>query len=100
MLGYVRDITARKELEADRERLIAELQTALTEVRTLSDLLPVCGWCKKIRDDSGYWNSVEGYLKLRTGAAISHGICPDCQTKVMAELARSDAKANPTAPGG
>ncbi len=89
VLGYVRDITGRKAVEAERERLIQELQAALAEVKTLSGLLPVCGWCKKIRDDSGYWNSVEGYLKKSSGVDITHGICPECQTKMMAELEKA-----------
>jgi len=84
--GIFRDISKRKAVEAERERLIAELQAALAEVKTLSGLLPVCGWCKKIRDDSGYWNSVEGYLKKSSGMDITHGICPDCQAKMMVEL--------------
>ncbi|NDF01549.1 MAG: PAS domain S-box protein, partial [Verrucomicrobia bacterium] len=81
-----RDVTKRKAVEAERERLITELQAALAEVKTLSGLLPICGWCKKIRDDSGYWNSVEGYLKKSTGADLTHGICPECSAKMMAEL--------------
>ncbi|MEQ2008927.1 MAG: PAS domain S-box protein [Limisphaerales bacterium] len=90
-----RDITKRKLVEAERERLIAELQAALAEVHTLSGLLPICGWCKKIRDDSGYWNSVEGYLKKSSGVDITHGICPDCSAKMMVDL---DKVAGP-APG-
>jgi|GEM_PF-1048462 len=86
--GIFRDISKRKAVEAERERLITELQAALAEVKTLSGLLPVCGWCKKIRDDSGYWDSVEGYLKKTSGLDITHGICPECQAKMMADLDR------------
>lgn len=97
LLGYVRDITEIKEASAERERLITELQAALIEVKTLSGLLPVCGWCKKIRDDSGYWNSVEGYLKKSSGVAITHGICPDCSAKVMVDMQEA-VGASPDAP--
>lgn len=97
LLGYVRDITEIKEASAERERLITELQAALIEVKTLSGLLPVCGWCKKIRDDSGYWNSVEGYLKKSSGVDITHGICPDCSAKVMVDMQEA-VGASPDAP--
>jgi diguanylate cyclase len=99
--GIFRDISKRKAVEAEREKLIAELQAALAEVKTLSGLLPVCGWCKKIRDDSGYWNSVEGYLKKSSGMDITHGICPDCQAKMMAELDKLTAESEtPPPPSG
>lgn len=84
-----RDISKRKAVEGERERLILELQAALAEVKTLSGLLPVCGWCKKIRDDSGYWDSVEGYLKKNSGVDITHGICPECSAKMMVELEKA-----------
>lgn len=95
--GIFRDISKRKAVEAEREKLIAELQAALAEVKTLSGLLPICGWCKKIRDDSGYWNSVEGYLTKQSGVNITHGICPECQAKMMADLDKL-AGAAPDAP--
>ncbi len=72
------DVTARKEAERERERLIAELRDALAQVKTLSGLLPICAGCKKIRDDRGYWNQLEIYLSEHTDADFSHGICPDC----------------------
>jgi len=84
-----RNISQRKIIEAERERLIKELQAALAEVQTLSGLLPICGWCKKIRDDSGYWNSVEGYLKQRAAVEFTHGICPECSAKMMADMDRA-----------
>jgi PAS domain S-box-containing protein len=96
--GIFRDISKRKAVEEEREKLIAELQAALAEVKTLSGLLPVCGWCKKIRDDSGYWNSVEGYLKKSSGMDITHGICPDCQAKMVAELDKLTAESETPPP--
>ena len=73
-----RDITDRKRAEAERERLIQELQDALSQVQTLRGLLPICSSCKKIRDDKGYWNHVESYIQQHSGATFSHGLCPDC----------------------
>ncbi|OEU71734.1 MAG: hypothetical protein BA864_03305 [Desulfuromonadales bacterium C00003093] len=56
----------------------ADLQQALDEVKTLGGLLPICAYCKKIRDDSGYWNRLENYIESHTTAQFSHGICDDC----------------------
>lgn len=76
--GVARDVTARKRAEEERERLVQELQTAMAEVRTLQEILPICSYCRKIRDDENYWDSVEGYLARHTGTRFSHSICPDC----------------------
>jgi PAS domain S-box-containing protein len=78
ILAIVADITARKRAEKEREQLIAELQDALSRIRTLSGLLPICACCKKIRNDEGYWEQIEGYIQDRSDAEFSHGICPDC----------------------
>lgn len=59
----------------------AELQRALAEVRRLSGLLPICAWCKKVRDDKGYWKQIEAYVQEHSEAAFSHGICPECSQK-------------------
>lgn len=59
-------------------RMNGELQERMKEIRTLSGLLPICGHCKKIRDDAGYWTQLEGYISQRTTATFSHGICPHC----------------------
>jgi len=69
----------------ERERLIQELQETLAKVNTLSGLLPICAWCKKLRDDEGYWKSVEEYISAHTGAEFTHGMCPDCYDKVLAQ---------------
>jgi hypothetical protein len=55
-----------------------ELSNALAEVQTLTGLLPICAWCKKVRDDDGYWQKVEDYLSTRSGLKFTHGICTDC----------------------
>jgi hypothetical protein len=62
-------------------RLNAELQAALAEVKQLSGLLPICAWCKRIRDDGGNWESVETYITVHSDADFTHGICPDCAKK-------------------
>lgn len=74
---HLQDLARRAAVEA-RDRTIAELQQALDEVRTLQGLLPMCAWCKKVRDDQGYWDDVASYIAKHTEASVSHGICPDC----------------------
>ena len=76
-----RDVSERKKHEAEREKMIAELQQALANVRTLRGLLPICAWCKQIRDDDGYWQSVEAYVQAHSDAEFTHGICPECYQK-------------------
>jgi hypothetical protein len=63
-----------------------ERQKALEEVHELSGLLPICATCKKIRDDAGYWNQLESYVQAHSSAQFTHGICPDCAAKMLAEL--------------
>ena len=54
----------------------------MTNIKTLSGLLPICAACKKVRDDSGYWNRIEDYVRDRSQAEFTHGICPDCARKM------------------
>jgi hypothetical protein len=82
------DITARKQTEAERDKLIQELQEALASVKSLSGLLPICASCKKIRDDKGYWSQVESYISQHSEATFTHGICPDCIKKLYPDLAQ------------
>ena len=63
-----------------------ELQEALSEIKTLSGLLPICASCKKIRDDQGYWNQIEAYISEHSEAEFSHGICPKCSEKLYPDL--------------
>ena len=84
--SIIQDITDRKQAEEEREKLIRELQTALLKVRTLSGLVPICASCKKIRDDKGYWNQIEGYISEHSAAEFSHGICPECAKRLYPEL--------------
>ena len=76
------------------ESLVAELQQALSQVKTLSGLLPICAHCKKIRDDQGYWSQIEEYIRDHSEATFSHGICPECMKKLYPEfLEPEDPKA-------
>jgi PAS domain S-box-containing protein len=84
----IRDISERKAAEAERERLIGELQEALVRVKTLSGLLPICAACRKIRDSKGHWDELEGYIRKHTEADFTHGICPDCRLKLYPETIR------------
>lgn len=76
----------RKWAEAEKEKLIIQLQKALGEVKQLSGFLPICASCKKIRDDKGYWNQIETYIRDRSEAEFSHGICPDCFKKLYPDI--------------
>ncbi len=91
MVAVARDITERKKAENDREELIDELKGALDEVKALSGLLPICFSCKKIRDDDGYWNQIEVYIRDRSDADFSHGICPDCAKKLYPKYFDDDS---------
>jgi len=109
-----RHTLARERAEAERERLILELQRALANVKTLTGLIPICASCKKIRDDKGYWTRLEEYLETHSKAAFSHSLCleclrklyPDISDEVEARLAMEDAAragtrnlpANPSGP--
>lgn len=90
--AIIRDITSRKSAERgletyrdSLEKLVEErtrtLQKALDEIKTLAGILPICSFCKKIRDDQGYWNQVEDYVRKHSKAEFSHGFCPECAEK-------------------
>jgi len=84
--GIARDISARKQAEEEREKLHAKLQEAFDNIKTLKGLLPICANCKNIRDDKGYWNQIEAYIRDRSDAEFSHSICPDCAEKLYPDL--------------
>lgn len=71
---------------AERERLIGELEQALERVKRLHGLLPICASCKKIRDDRGYWQRLELYLREHADVEFSHSICPACATELYPDL--------------
>lgn len=73
------------------ERLNAvnsELEVALSEVKELAELLPVCAWCRKIRDGDGYWSQLEAYLETHTNSSVTHGICPECAEGLHKEIGK------------
>lgn len=74
----------RYDLELRREH--AELQAAVAHIRMLTGLLPVCAWCKKVRDDEGYWSALDSYLERFADVRFTHGICPECRERVTREL--------------
>ncbi len=90
--GIIRDISERKRHEKERDALIDNLKNSLAKVRKLSGLLPICASCKKIRDDKGYWNQIEAYIRDHSEAEFSHGICPECSEKLYPEYHRQQIK--------
>jgi hypothetical protein len=82
ILSLFYDITERQQAENERARLIAELQKALSEVKVLSGMIPICSSCKKVRDDKGFWNQIESYIESHSAAEFSHGMCPECTKKL------------------
>lgn len=74
----------------DLRRVSARLADALDHLQTLRGLLPICAWCKRIRDDKGYWNQVEAYLTAQTGVDFTHGICPECMEKIVPKKAKKE----------
>ncbi len=72
--------------ERERDHLNKKLQEALATIKTLSGMLPICDGCKKIRDDEGYWEEVELYVKKHSTAEFTHGICPACCKKLYGDI--------------
>ena len=75
-----------KQTNLAKEELILDLQNALTEVKKLSGMLPICSSCKKIRDDDGYWQQIEEYIRDHSEADFTHGICNDCVKELYPEF--------------
>jgi hypothetical protein len=70
----------------EKEALIKELRDALDKVKRLDGLIPICANCKKIRNDTGYWEQVESYVRERSDARFSHGICPECAKQLYGDI--------------
>lgn len=85
-------------MERERERLMRELQEAMATIKTLSGLLPICAWCKNVRDDGGYWMRVEQYVEHHSQATFSHSVCPDCAERYFGPNASKLPAQEP--PGG
>ena len=73
------------ETNKEQEKLILQLKDALSQIRQLSGLLPICSYCKKIRDDNGYWNQLEVYIRDHSETEFTHGICPECVNKLYGD---------------
>ncbi len=85
------DISERRQAEAEREQLIAELQEALDTIEVLRGIIPICASCKRIRTDQGDWQPVELYIRNHSQAEFSHGICPDCAAKLYPDIFNGDS---------
>ena len=92
----IRYAIQRKAAQRERDRLIARLREALARVKQLSGLLPMCAWCKRIRDDQGYWQQVEQYIDEHSEAEFTSGICPECAKKVYDDF--FDGESGPESP--
>ena len=78
-----------------RLRVAERILTFTTEIRQLKDLIPICAYCRKIRNDGNYWQMVEIYINEQTGSNFTHGICPECSEKLLAELVEKTPQPKP-----
>jgi PAS domain S-box-containing protein len=85
IISIMRDITDIKKAELEKDALIAELELALSEVKTLRGFIPICANCKQVRDDKGYWRQIETYISEHSKAEFSHGMCPECMDKLYGD---------------
>jgi len=81
LFSIIHDITDRLRLERERDEIIAKLEKATQEIKTLRGILPVCCFCKKIRDDQGEWEDLDSYVLRHSEAKVSHGLCPACRAR-------------------
>jgi PAS domain S-box-containing protein len=91
-VGIFRNISEQKKSEMEKEMLIVELRKTLAHVKALSGLIPICAWCKNVRSDTGYWQTVEQYVRTHSDASFSHGVCPSCAEKFKDEIFRANQK--------
>lgn len=85
-----------RQVTAEKAALVRDLEAALDNVKVLKGLIPICAHCKKVRNDKGYWEQVETYVRQRSEAQFSHGICPDCLEGVREEV--EQIKKDPSGP--
>ena len=83
---FLFDIEEREKAEIEKDAAIAKLEQAIAEIKVLKGFIPICANCKKIRDDAGYWQHVETYIRDRSEIEFSHAICPDCSKKLYPEF--------------
>ena len=93
--AIIRDVTERIRAEMEREALVMQLQQALAEVKQLSGLLPICAACKKVRDDRGYWQQIEAYIRDHSEAEFTHSLCPDCVKELYPHMLKRDKQEGP-----
>lgn len=86
LIRIIRFAVERKRILDERDALIEQLKDALGKIKTLKGLVPICSYCKKIRNDKGYWEQLEAYVSKHTEAEFTHGICKECAKKVYADL--------------
>lgn len=79
------EVRRRRRAEGEKDQLIAELEAALGEVKTLRGIIPICAYCKRVRRDDESWQQIESYVRQHTEAEFSHGICPECLERVFGE---------------
>jgi len=70
----------------DKEQVIKKLESALKEIKTMKGLLPICSFCKKIRNDTGYWEQLEQYVSSHSEAEFTHSMCPECLERLYPEI--------------
>jgi hypothetical protein len=92
-----REIRERLRLESEQRIMEPQLESALRELTTLRKLVPMCAWCKSIRDNTGYWMPLEVYLETFSGTEYTHGICPACARRVFERQRRPAAATTPAA---
>ncbi len=86
----VRDIAKRKRIEDEKEKLILELQESLTKIKALKGVLPICVFCKKIRNDNGHWQQIEVYIRDHSEVKFTHGLCPECAKEFYSEFYKNN----------
>ena len=87
----IAQVADRIKAEKENEKLIRELQEALENVEQLKGFLPICASCRKIRDDQGYWNQIDTYLRTHSELKFSHSICPECTRKLYPNVEIADS---------
>lgn len=88
-LTFAAVVSKKRRIEQSMERLLGELQDALIHIKTLRGLIPICSSCKKVRNDQGYWDYVESYIQQHSLAQFTHGVCPDCVTRLYADYQKA-----------
>lgn len=86
--GFICDVTEQKRLEEEKEAAFQKLERAMSEIKRLQGIIPICSSCKKIRNGDGGWEQLEAYIRQHSDANFSHGICPDCARELYPDLGK------------